>query len=1437
MPIISTGQITITDLNDGYTLSITGGNRTFSYATSGTTPAPATSGTFGFTLFRGGVSITPTTYSWTANGVLSGTSATATFQPTLSNTYSVATPTSVTLTVTHEGNSLTTSVPVLVSQAPSNAVIDTIFVSAPAIYKDVADAATTGTYTTTTIQGKRYDGTATSNFGWITVTPNTTGTESARTDTSTTALTLTPATTSGVSSYVIKLYVAASGGTAITSQTLNVVFKGAVGSPGNSPVLYELGLSAAVIARSASNVLAPTSLVVSGFSTTAGTKSAYSGRFKIYEDGTLKYTSSADQATYTYTPSVATVGTIKTELYAAGGVTTLLDTQEVPVVVSGSSAMTFSLTNSAYPIPADTSGAVATYVGSGTSIQVLEGSELYTYVATLGTTAKTFTVGTPTLSVASAITVGDLSGATTTTAVVAQHSAMSNSVEAVVISYPLTYIRANGATGTQTVTQAITKVKTGTLGIRGSRQLYSTDAAYTSTYDFDGAGATAAGVASYAAKATALIATATAGSNPTTPINGDTVTFSNGSTYVYTITHNGTAWVTPGTVVDGSLLVTGSVTTAKINSNGLSIRDSAGNVILSAGASLAASSLNLPGTVSNVPVGWQNSAITISANGTLNNAGGGSVSIRGLGYTGDLNATFGKNLSTPFTSWYLGAQTLVVLTDGKVGNIALRLAGNTAYPRQNSYTPIDTAKTYRTRFWARPSSTTAGLLYFSLRQFLDNVGTAGPNNGGRSPYKPGGVTRATHISNFGDTWGEYSFTWSTSDWQAGVRYVEPEFLDNYSGAAGYWDIQDFTFEEVTEVVSAQTTATTASNNATTAVNTANAASNAAALANAAIANISSDDLLTPDEKPQIILDYNVIIAEQTGIGTQATSYGITTEKTAYDTAVTALTTYLTGLTTPVAWNTIAGNTTIVGATFRTNFQNVYTARQALLNKISAVAKTLADTAQSTATNAANAVGNIQQNRNFVQNFSKWNNYGTNYVTSNDRAANGLILIIPAASNMQGSDSPVMNLNSSLTYVVSFTAWVSTGSRTLYLDLYPDTLPESTVALTTSPALYKFTWSPNHPDAASCRLRFYAPGATGDVFVLTPQIEVASYTPWKPAVEDANDKLAKDSASILSATVSVNAVTGAGFRAGDLTWDAAGVRTSGKGVAMTPGGLIGHNGINTTFAIDSVTGNASFAGNISGATGTFTGSMQVGTSPTISGNTMTGSGAVINSNGTFALGNATRNITFNTSGMRVNGTVVDIMNLIPGASLPDYVRTYKGGVTPTVPVNTWMALQMDATALNNKLGAENTDAYRTLLAAGTYFYELSVPVKSNSSDTNDAVYTAIISNPPGTPSGNTQTVCGNVSVWEGTGKDGYWTTSYQCWQEYVPTGYTVLSTAGVNVVGDWQTATIFGVGRFTLTTPGYISAAIKTTDSFPTMTVVSRTGYSSTILRIWRDTSV
>jgi hypothetical protein len=109
--------------------------------------------------------------------------------------------------------------------------------------------------------------------------------------------------------------------------------------------------------------------------------------------------------------------------------------------------------------------------------------------------------------------------------------------------------------------------------------------------------------------------------------------------------------------------------------------------------------------------------------------------------------------------------------------------------------------------------------------------------------------------------------------------------------------------------------------------------------------------LTPDKKPVWVFMQSYLTGEQSDLDAKATSYGITTEKAAYDTAVSALTSYLGGLTSPVAWNDTSGNTAIVDATFRGKFTDVLTTKQALLNAISAASKALADAAQSTASTA------------------------------------------------------------------------------------------------------------------------------------------------------------------------------------------------------------------------------------------------------------------------------------------------------------------------------------------------------------------------------------------------------------------------------------------------------------------------------------------------------
>jgi hypothetical protein len=149
---------------------------------------------------------------------------------------------------------------------------------------------------------------------------------------------------------------------------------------------------------------------------------------------------------------------------------------------------------------------------------------------------------------------------------------------------------------------------------------------------------------------------------------------------------------------------------------------------------------------------------------------------------------------------------------------------------------------------------------------------------------------------------------------------------HYVRSSGAWvDVRDGGISVAqAAAAAAQATATTAASNAS--------------LALAELDDIAADSVLTPGEKPRLIQDRDVIVAEQSGIVAQADNYLVATEKTNYQNAVTALVAHLGGLTLPVAWDNLTGNTTITGPVFRAKFADVYTTRQALLDKISANAK-------------------------------------------------------------------------------------------------------------------------------------------------------------------------------------------------------------------------------------------------------------------------------------------------------------------------------------------------------------------------------------------------------------------------------------------------------------------------------------------------------------------
>lgn len=113
-------------------------------------------------------------------------------------------------------------------------------------------------------------------------------------------------------------------------------------------------------------------------------------------------------------------------------------------------------------------------------------------------------------------------------------------------------------------------------------------------------------------------------------------------------------------------------------------------------------------------------------------------------------------------------------------------------------------------------------------------------------------------------------------------------------------------------------------------------------ANSSIADMASDDKITPLEKTSLKLEWDTIQSEKTKNDLQATLFGVSS--TAYGVAYTALETYigsnLVDLTT--TWSLGTGG----GITMRTTFKAYYDARTDLLNAISTNAKNRADAANS-----------------------------------------------------------------------------------------------------------------------------------------------------------------------------------------------------------------------------------------------------------------------------------------------------------------------------------------------------------------------------------------------------------------------------------------------------------------------------------------------------------
>lgn len=129
------------------------------------------------------------------------------------------------------------------------------------------------------------------------------------------------------------------------------------------------------------------------------------------------------------------------------------------------------------------------------------------------------------------------------------------------------------------------------------------------------------------------------------------------------------------------------------------------------------------------------------------------------------------------------------------------------------------------------------------------------------------------------------------------------------------------------------------------------AKNNADHANQQIDDIANDNILTPSEKQQILLQWEEIKTEYPLNIDQASKFGA--NATQYTNMYTALDTYLTPILADLTTNSV-----IIGSTLRTTFKNYYDRRTTLLNNIAEISKTLANNAQNKADQLDDDMNNI-----------------------------------------------------------------------------------------------------------------------------------------------------------------------------------------------------------------------------------------------------------------------------------------------------------------------------------------------------------------------------------------------------------------------------------------------------------------------------------------------
>lgn len=299
-----------------------------------------------------------------------------------------------------------------------------------------------------------------------------------------------------------------------------------------------------------------------------------------------------------------------------------------------------------------------------------------------------------------------------------------------------------------------------------------------------------------------------------------------------------------------------------------------------------------------------------------------------VGYTGDLDATYGANWATNVAGAAAVNEAIAAARDA--ADDAQEAAEDAATDASNALTALTAiaSDAVLTR-GEKPAVILDWTTIYTERPGIDAQAASYGITTERSGYTAAYNALATYLGSLSPSWDDLSADTPITggDFRAAFANLygaRQALLDKIYDAAKYL---------------ADTAQTSASNALTAAGNAQTAANGAATNANAALTAltaIASDAVLTRGEKPRVIIDWTAISGEQAGIDAQADNYAVATERTAYDNAVTALAGYLAGLSP--GWNDVGADTPIDGATFRTRFATVYTTRQAVLDKIAANAK-------------------------------------------------------------------------------------------------------------------------------------------------------------------------------------------------------------------------------------------------------------------------------------------------------------------------------------------------------------------------------------------------------------------------------------------------------------------------------------------------------------------